>query len=76
MKTAREWADHLPEPIKTQFIENCKPFEILESKYPSISTAIKASLYWAQSLQNHFYWEEIYYRALKGEFDKPLTEKQ
>lgn len=80
MKTVREWAKHLPEPIRTQFLENVQalndnPEKILDKDVESLSSAIFCAFGWIRSPQGHDYWNMIDNRAMTGEFNQstPMT---
>jgi len=75
MKSARQWADHLPEPIRTQFLENC---EDLEMEHRSLDHAIHYQFIWefTPEDQGYYYWENIWDKAKDGHYDKPLNEQQ
>lgn len=57
-KTIREWLSELPEPERTQAIENT-PENIGRVKSSSMSEAIECAFPWYESPQGHNYCEEI-----------------
>lgn len=78
-KTVLQWLQDLPEPYKTQAIENATEFFTLEKVSNSLPKAIEAAFLWSdtrhkESKDNHFqghnYWESVFTRAENGEFDK------
>jgi hypothetical protein len=73
MKTPQEWAEYLPEPIRTQFLENV--IDEYVSKIPivtNIENAIAIWLFWDETPQGNVYWDNIHDRALNGEFSQPI----
>lgn len=68
MKTARQWADHLPEPIRTQFLDNC---ERPERKHASLDDAIVKQFLWdlTPEGQGVEYWSGICNKAFSGHYD-------
>ena len=72
-KTILEWLNQLPEPYKSQAIENTKnddPFsgnEIVDSLWK----AIDGGFLWSSTPQGSDYWFEITARAANGEFNTP-----
>lgn len=68
-KTILEWYEHLPEPIRSQAIEN---YDGTESMPDSIDSAINEGFFWDLTREGCNYWENIYNRALNGEFDTPI----
>jgi len=69
-KTAREWAEHLPEPIRTQFLANLADPDYEER---CIADAINGAFFWRWTPQGFDYWVEVQKRADNGEFDIPPT---
>jgi hypothetical protein len=70
-KTALEWFNQLPEPYRTQAIENStRP----DAVYQSLARALIRNFNWASTPQKKFYWHDIYERAELGEFDTPQAE--
>jgi len=76
-KTPQEWAEYLPEPIRTQFLEN---IDALYGDYKQINYSLKDSIYhsfsWHLAKQSYRYWEKIHVRALNGEFSKPIPKSE
>jgi hypothetical protein len=66
-KTTKEWFNELPEPYRTQAIENCKANDY-ES---SLSQAIFGGFLWVSTREGFEYWRDVKLRAEKGEFDTP-----
>jgi len=78
MKTPQQWAEHLPEPIRTEFLENIDPKYSQYAKQCShLKFALILSFDWKVSKQGGEYWENIMDRAVLGDFDniqtKPIT---
>lgn len=77
MKTVRKWADHLPEPIRTQFLENwiATGHDIDKVEFGSIAKAIEGDIFnwfvWKSTPQGLDYWDNIHKQALRGRFDIP-----
>jgi hypothetical protein len=70
-KTALEWFKQLPEPYRTQAIQNStRP----DAVYQSLARALIRNFNWASTPQKKFYWHDIYERAELGEFDTPQAE--
>lgn len=59
MKTALEWFNELPEPYRTQAIENTKE-AMIDLKDKKISGALRGAFIWELSPQGHDYWQELY----------------
>lgn len=58
MKTIREWLEELPEPYRTQALENTP--ELYEDLYaPSLKYAIEHAFYWVESEQGMNYWDDF-----------------
>jgi hypothetical protein len=68
-KTALEWFNQLPEPYRTQAIENSTRTDAV---YQSLAGALMRNFTWESTPQN--YWHDIYERAELGEFDTPQVE--
>lgn len=74
MKTVRQWADHLPEPIRSQFLENVVAQRgqiYLTHKKPDLPSCISGAFAWDGTEQNAEYWINIYDQAKSGRFDIP-----
>ena len=67
MKTPQQWAEHLPEPIRTEFLENID--EGYSDKLDSLEKAIYKSFSWYKTPQGAQYWGDIYVRVYSGELD-------
>jgi hypothetical protein len=67
-KTAKEWFEQLPEPYRTQALENCTA----KGEEDSLSEAIFGGFIWSLTPQGYGYWSDIKLRAIRGEFDKPI----
>lgn len=66
-----EWAEYLPEPIRSQYLENLtKPIPSKKHvKHTQLSEAIFHGFNWSQTPQRHEYWQEIRKNALEGKYD-------
>jgi hypothetical protein len=70
-KTALEWFNQLPEPYRTQAIENStRP----DSVYQSLAGALMRNFTWESTPQGGIHWLQITNRAELGEFDTPQAE--
>jgi hypothetical protein len=66
MKTAKEWFQMLPEPYRTQALENSNG---LERQYESLPTALFVNFTWIDTPQKGEYWNDIHERSIDGKFD-------
>ena len=69
MKTAKEWFQKLPEPYRTQALDNSDGLKI---KHQSLPDAIMGNFTWDDTPQGDEYWYKIHGRAKYGEFDRNL----
>lgn len=72
MKTAREWFAQLPEPIRSEAMENARD---LDSEYDSLAGAITNQFSWRKTPQRHDYWYRIAKKAERGDYNKPTNDK-
>lgn len=71
MKTPQQWAEHLPEPIRTEFLENIDPnYSQYAKQCSSLSFAIILSFDWVTSKQGYAYWNNIYGGIVKSESEQ------
>jgi hypothetical protein len=70
MKTAKEWFQKLPEPYRTQALENSDGLKI---KYQSLPDALMGNFTWDDTPQGDEYWDKIHDRAKSGEIDRNLN---
>lgn len=56
-KTIREWFEELPEPQRSQAIDNAHVY--LDWSTYSLSNAIAISFSWQDSPQGYKYWEDV-----------------
>lgn len=56
MKTIREWFEELPEPYRTDALDN---MEDAEKSVKSMSDAIDYSFVWSRTEQGHDYWSSL-----------------
>jgi len=68
MKTAKEWFEQLPEPIRTQAKENSS---YLNDIYSNLAECLQMNFGWSSTIQGHTYWSKIRNRAQSGEFNQP-----
>lgn len=75
MKPILTWYDQLPEPIRSQAIENYDAdyanYHNKSEETDSDHEAIASGFYWGLTKQGYRYWNDIHDRAAKGEFDIP-----
>ena len=69
MKTYVEWFNELPEPYRTQALENvrggnCRHSRDIEESemFVSMAQAITSTMHWSATPQGHEYWNELYDR--------------
>ena len=74
MKPILEWYQELPEPIRSQAIENYDHdfASRVNGMASSYRQAISSGFSW-KTKQGVYYWLDIHERAESGEFDTPLT---
>lgn len=77
MKPILEWYEQLPEPIRSQAIENYDPewAEFYNGTAPSQADAISSGFIWEETKekgQGWHYWFNLQQRAEAGEFDDPI----
>lgn len=58
MKTIKEWLEELPEPYRTQALENVSEYS-LSQKDESLSEALKGAFTWIFTPQGHYYWMDL-----------------
>ena len=73
MKTYVEWFNELPEPYRTQALENVRSGSCRHyghdaedtTMYVSIASAITSTMHWERTPQGHQYWNDIYDKYLE-----------
>lgn len=79
MKTAKFYLNQLPEPIRSQAIENhdneteSKPDE-QGRPYDGMGDAL-SSFWWSLSPEGYGYWSDILDDAIEGKFDGPFSKE-
>jgi hypothetical protein len=70
-KTIKEWLETLPEPYRTQALENTKDLapNRLTEYTSSLPDALFCAFAWGKSPEGNEYWTEVSIRASKVEFD-------
>lgn len=58
-KTIREWLEELPEPYRTEAINNAYEL-IIDTPEKSITEALSNAFVWKNSPQGNKYWNELY----------------
>ena len=62
MKTIIEYLETLPEPYRTQAIENCKVFpDTRNDRAESTAAAIIKAFDWSETKQGYGYWQRYWY---------------
>jgi len=76
MKTYKEWFEQLPEPYRSEAIANDDPSysPYGNGKANTLLESIEFSFNWLLSKEGTHYWEHVYARAKKGDFDKPTKQ--
>lgn len=59
MKPIKQWLEELPEPYRTQALENIHYYD-LERKCPNLPTAVFLPFDWSSSKQGFDYWNELH----------------
>lgn len=70
MKPILEWYEDLPEPYRSQAINNYFNSGESASKADNLGSALLAGFNWFDSPEGFEYWEYVQYRYISGEFDK------
>jgi len=64
MKSRIEWLQELPEPYRSQAIENClaqnEPDDYMDMDKRSVKSTVLESFVWKQTLQGWYYWNQLY----------------
>lgn len=68
MKTIKEWLETLPEPYRTEAIENATNEGSIRfrTKHKSLSEALGSAFTWYFTLQGHDYWVDLYDKLEKN----------
>jgi len=78
-KTNKEWLSELPEPYRTEALENLEEHPWIGTEEEgswsagAISCAISCAFWWSCTQQGFSYWSDIHARAIAGEFDRKQT---
>lgn len=76
MKTPQQWAEHLPEPIRTEFLENVDTtYRDYKPVTPTILDALKWSFSWSESKQGWTYWVQVDNAAFKGHYKEAIQNR-
>ena len=67
-KTAREWFEELPSPIREMAVENAKNANVLEEVCDTLTKAID-SFIWDETTQDWMFWHEV----SLGNYDEALA---
>jgi len=77
MKTPQQWAEHLPEPIRTEFLENIDPKYVDYKEFPeTLTDATKWSFNWSNSKQGWKYWDDVDNNAFKGHYKELIPNRE
>lgn len=60
MKMISKWFEELPEPYKTQALENWDRIEQPDTNCPHMSNALGMAFFWDETPQDHEYWHRLY----------------
>lgn len=76
MKPILDWYLQLPEPIRSQAIENydadfaSRSESMVAESFKGVERSLRVGFNWDKSPQGYKHWDMISQRAAKGEFDK------
>jgi len=59
-KTIREWLETLPEPYRSQALENTEEYKLSEDKDDCLSEAIESAFTWKLTKQGLQYWINVF----------------
>jgi hypothetical protein len=59
MKTIREWLEELPEPHRTQAINNAEKYDMIDISVDSLIDAIGQGFIWRESPEGGNYWVDL-----------------
>jgi hypothetical protein len=65
LRTAKEWAELLPDDVKAKFLANCIR---LDYECESLHEAIARQFDWYNTKQDYLYWRDIHTKALNNEY--------
>jgi hypothetical protein len=65
--TKYEWLGTLPEPYRTEALENAKLYSVYDYKMDTVSGALLCSFDWGSSPQGREYWRELYLQLCEQE---------
>ena len=60
MKPIKQWLEELPEPYRTQALENCQEEFYLKKCTSSQHLALEHAFFWGKTPQGHNYWSDIW----------------
>lgn len=66
MKTIKEWLETLPEPYRSQALENMNKNNS-DEKMNSLSNTLGIAFVWGNTKQGSLYWNDVYESAKKAE---------
>lgn len=69
MKTIKEWLNEMPEPYRSQSINNHEGYKGL-GYAGSLSIALILAFKWSSTMEGTKYWEKVNAMCLSGEFKR------
>ena len=74
MKTVEEWLATLPEPYRARALANLRTSPrssgVASATTPALHWAVNDAFTWDGTQEGGDYWNDVYYRAQRNEFDK------
>lgn len=68
MKTTKQWLESLPEPYRSEALNNADPRVLVKESTDSLlSEALISSFTWSTSSQGFNYWKKLHYSLLESE---------
>jgi hypothetical protein len=71
MKTIKEYLEELPEPWRSQALENCDPDNMQKDRCTSQRSALMSAFIWSKSPEGKRYWNDFYRTLLNNESGYP-----
>ena len=80
-KTIEQWFQELPEPYRTQTLENCEKqstidWNAADATCDKLSDAVALGFLWQDTPEGEEYWQEVYDTIAANEFDEEHDEEQ
>ena len=67
MKTIKQWLKTLPEPLRSEAMEEAKKYKTLLVTAPSLSVAIMDGFTWSNSQSGSDFWDSFWYALHEAE---------